>query len=42
MALEDAYAFPVLLPIPELYGHVIRTGHDEGLCGVDHDTSDVT
>ena len=41
VAFEDLYALPSLFPIPQLYGHVIGCGEDEGLGRVDDDGADV-
>ena len=41
VALEDPDVLPPLLPVPELDGHVITGGKDEGLCRVDDNGADV-
>jgi len=39
--LESLYAFPLLVPIPELDSHVIGGGQHKRLRGVDDDGADV-
>lgn len=41
VTLKHLYAFPALLPVPELDCHVIGGGQDEWLRRVDHDRSDI-
>ena len=42
VAFEDAGAFPVLVPVPEFDGHVVRAGQHERLRGMDRDAADIT
>jgi hypothetical protein len=41
VAFEDLNAFPALVPVPKLDGHVIGGGEDERLSRVDGDGTDV-
>ena len=42
VAFEYPSTFPILVPIPELDSHVVRTGQYEGLSGMNSNTSNVT
>jgi len=42
MTLEHSKTLPVLIPVPQLDGHIIGTGEDKRLCGMHSDTSNVT
>ena len=41
VTFEHLNALPSLLPVPELYRHVIRSSQYEGLCGMDDDCTNV-
>ena len=41
MSLKHLHAFPLPVPVPEFYRHVVAGGEDEGVGGVDGDGADV-
>lgn len=41
MTLVDLHAFPSFIPIPQFYGHIIRSCKNKGLCWMNNYGSDI-